>query len=337
MGLRMGLRLAAEVVLARRFVARLLIARLLGPRIVMPALILSPMFGAAMFGAPVIGASVLRPRVIAARLIGTVVLTILRALMHPLLPAIPIAAFPVAALAVAGKTIAAIGIVATFIPALLAPLLAPLLAIAVPPVRIAAAFTALAVGIAILLVAIALRLTLGWIAALATTLVRAAAVTTGGLHRCPVAATVTGQHRLTLIFALGVGVIVRGAEFTRHRPRPLDHSTAGVAAIGRLLRRHDDPIVVLGMLQVVLGHDNVAGRLRIARQRHVFLGDVGRVAANLHARSIALIVARERVLSAAVDVALAALTMIVAAVIVTAAASAVLLSLPHWAPISIKI
>ena len=74
-----------------------------------------------------------------------------------------------------------------------------------------------------------------------------------------------------------------------------------VAVVLRLLDGHlrlcggDDAVVVLGVLQIVLGHDAVAGTHRIARQRRVFLGDLLRRAADLHVRAVALIVAGQRI------------------------------------------
>jgi hypothetical protein len=66
-------------------------------------------------------------------------------------------------------------------------------------------------------------------------------------------------------------------------------------AIHRLLRRRHDAEIVLGMLEVVLGHHRVTARLRIARQLEVFLGDMGGIAAHLHVRSIAFEIAGQRI------------------------------------------
>src|SRR5215471_6595130 len=49
--------------------------------------------------------------------------------------------------------------------------------------------------------------------------------------------------------------------------------------------RHQDPIIVLGMLEIVLLHDPIAGRSRVARKLQVFLIHMGRRAANLDVRS----------------------------------------------------
>lgn len=61
------------------------------------------------------------------------------------------------------------------------------------------------------------------------------------------------------------------------------------------LRRGDDPVIVLGMLEVVFCGDAIAGGVRIARELSVFLRDVERRAANLYVRSVALIRPGERI------------------------------------------
>ncbi|MDQ0436865.1 hypothetical protein QO014_001250 [Kaistia dalseonensis] len=61
------------------------------------------------------------------------------------------------------------------------------------------------------------------------------------------------------------------------------------------LRRGDHAKIVLGMLQIAFRHHAVARRLRIARQRHVLLGDVKCGATNLDVRAIALEGTRQRI------------------------------------------
>ena len=82
---------------------------------------------------------------------------------------------------------------------------------------------------------------------------------------------------------------------------------------------HDDAAVVLGMLQIVLRKHRIARRLGVARQSHVFLGDVGRSAPNFHVRAIGFEAARKRIVVAAA----------LAVVVVPATSAAILLSLPH--------
>lgn len=83
---------------------------------------------------------------------------------------------------------------------------------------------------------------------------------------------------------------------------------------------HDDAIIVLGMLEIILRQHRVTGRLGIARQRHIFLGDVGGCTAQFHIGTVAFETPRERIL---------AFALLIVLIVVAAAASAVLLSLPH--------
>jgi hypothetical protein len=80
---------------------------------------------------------------------------------------------------------------------------------------------------------------------------------------------------------------------------------------------HYDAAVVLGMLQVILGEHRVAGRLRVAGERQIFLGDMRRGAADLHIRAVGFETARKRILALPIPV------------VVVAASAAILLSLPH--------
>lgn len=56
------------------------------------------------------------------------------------------------------------------------------------------------------------------------------------------------------------------------------------------LGRHDDPVIVLGVLEIVLGRDRVAGGHRVPCKGGVFLSDVHRGPANFHVGSARLIV-----------------------------------------------
>ena len=49
---------------------------------------------------------------------------------------------------------------------------------------------------------------------------------------------------------------------------------------------HDDAVVVLGMLQIILCQHPITGRLRIARQRQIFLGNMRRCPANFNIRPV---------------------------------------------------
>src|SRR5690606_12263047 len=86
-----------------------------------------------------------------------------------------------------------------------------------------------------------------------------------------------------------------------------------VAGVAHLLllrhlrqRGHDDAVVVLGVLEIVLGHHAVAGALRVTGERGVFLGNLLRGTADLHIRAVALVVAGKRVGALAVLVLVAA-------------------------------
>ena len=59
-----------------------------------------------------------------------------------------------------------------------------------------------------------------------------------------------------------------------------------------VLRRHDDAVIVLGVLEIALRRDHVAGGERVARERHVFLGDVGRGPTDLHVGTIRFVAPR---------------------------------------------
>ena len=80
-----------------------------------------------------------------------------------------------------------------------------------------------------------------------------------------------------------------------------------------LLRHRDEAVVVLGMLVIVLGRNRIAGRLRVARELNVFLGNVRGVSPDFDVGSVRLVDARHRVLTFAVMIttahALAVLTV----------------------------
>ena len=130
-----------------------------------------------------------------------------------------------------------------------------LVAVAVAPVMtiIVAMIVAITVAIAVLLVAAAMAFeTL----ALHARLMIVMAHLRGRLHLAVV----------TLVVAVVVAINL-AARHTAVHP---------VTALGDLLIAdgHDDAVVVLGVLQIVLGQHWVAGGRRIAGERHVLLGDV---------------------------------------------------------------
>lgn len=79
------------------------------------------------------------------------------------------------------------------------------------------------------------------------------------------------------------------------------------------LRGSDDAEVVLGVLKIILCHHRVAARLRVAGQLEIFFGDMGGIAANLHVRTGALEIARQRinVLAATIATALPVLVILI--------------------------
>jgi hypothetical protein len=77
---------------------------------------------------------------------------------------------------------------------------------------------------------------------------------------------------------------------------------------------HDDAVIMLGVLEIILGQHGVSRRGRVARERHVLFSDVRWRPAEFDVRACAFEAACERALPLAV----------------APAAPAVLLSLPHW-------
>ncbi len=129
---------------------------------------------------------------------------------------------------------------------------------------------------------------------------------------------------IALIISEFVAIGIRSA----HRCRTAHTGRVGIAATRAHLlfaERHDDAIVVLGVLHIVLSEHRITRRQRVTRQRHVFLGDVGGRTAKLNVRPRALEATSYRILRLAVAI-------IVVAIVATPAAAAILLTLPHWLP-----
>jgi hypothetical protein len=131
----------------------------------------------------------------------------------------------------------------------------PLVAVAVAPVMtvIVAMIVAITVAIAVLLVSAAMTF---------ETLALHARLTIVMAH-------LRGRLHLAVV-TLVVAVVVAINLIVRHT------AVHPVTTLGDLLiaHGHDDAVVVLGVLQVVLGQHWVAGGRRIAGERHVLLGDV---------------------------------------------------------------
>lgn len=145
-----------------------------------------------------------------------------------------------------------------------------------------------------------------------------------------------GNRRLIGLAELvhGLGLATCSGVVAVHRHAVLAHPRLAVhvAALEALLFAigEDDPVVVLGMLEIVLRQHWVAGRLGIPGERHVFFGHVGWGAADFHVRSIGLVAARKRVLPFAL------LVVIVVVIVVAATSATVLLSLPHGLQFSLS-
>jgi hypothetical protein len=148
--------------------------------------------------------------------------------------------------------------------------------------------------------------------------------------------------RLTLVAARGLRlrhgaeiaahfVAILVAELIAHRAWLAERTAVTHAAVLHiaaalsdllLAEGHDDAVVVLGMLEIVLGENGISARLRVSRKRQILLGNMGGRAADLDVGPGALEAPRQRVLTPAVLV-------VVVIIVVAAATSAVLLSLPH--------
>jgi hypothetical protein len=137
-----------------------------------------------------------------------------------------------------------------------------------------------------------------------------------------------------LTLRLGSILAVLVAEIVVHRdglaepgrtrtPHPVLHIAAALSDL-LLAEGHDDAVVMLGVLQVVLSQNRVTGRLRVACERDVLLSDMSRRAAQFDVRPRTFEATRQRVLTFAVLV-----IIVVVIIVAAAAASAVLLSLPH--------
>ena len=132
------------------------------------------------------------------------------------------------------------------------------------------------------------------------------------------------QIRAKIIAAI-VLVVFTGVEAVLARHLAARHATgewiAATLADLLLAEAHDDAIVVLGVLHIVFSQHRIARRVRITRQRHVFLGDMRRRATEFDVRTGALKAACQRILRLAVTISIA-----------PAAAPVVLLTLPHGLP-----
>lgn len=92
---------------------------------------------------------------------------------------------------------------------------------------------------------------------------------------------VAGRDEILVLRAIGLLVLdIIAAEW------PPDTARRSVLLSEALCRR-DDAQIMLGVLVIVFGHHRVAGRLGIARQLQILLGDMLGIAADLDVRPIA--------------------------------------------------
>ena len=94
--------------------------------------------------------------------------------------------------------------------------------------------------------------------------------------------------------------------------------------------RHDDPVIMLGVLQVVLRQNSIARRLRITCERLIFLGDMGRCSADLHIGTVGFKTTRKWILSLAARVDRRTAVAVAVAVAIIAAATATILLMLTW-------
>ena len=113
---------------------------------------------------------------------------------------------------------------------------------------------------------------------------------------------------------------------------PLGQGLGLAGGLELLAVGHDYAAVVLGVLEIILSQNAIAGRLRVTCERQVFLRNMGGGAANFHIGSVRLEATRQRVLPLAERSVGAAAVVIAVAVVVATATTAVLLMLtwPHW-------
>ena len=139
----------------------------------------------------------------------------------------------------------------------------------------------------------------------------------------------TGE-RLCIVLAIVVIVVGGAGRRARRRRRIV---VIGILLPELFLRRGDQAEIMFGVLEVVLGRDRIAGALRIARQLHVFLGDMRGGAANFHVGAVRLVDPRQRILALAVIVIVVATAATTAAAATAAATAHTLLTVSHDFPV----
>jgi hypothetical protein len=139
-----------------------------------------------------------------------------------------------------------------------------------------------------------------------------------------------------LVVTLFVGDVVPFELVTgKLRAIAVELAVLGLQLADLLPVRHDDAIVMLGVLEIAFCQNRIARRLRVAGELDVFLGDMHRIAADFYIRSVRLETASKRILVFPIGVVMIAI--VVRAAIATAATAHMLLSLPHAHHVSIVV
>jgi len=132
----------------------------------------------------------------------------------------------------------------------------------------------------------------------------------------------------TIVFAAFEGFV---ADLARRRWRLI----VRILRPELLLRRRDHAQIMLGVLEVVLRSDRIAGTLGIAGQLQILLGDVVSGAADLHLRAVRLVDPRQRiVMVSATPAAAPATTAVMALVIAITSPHALVLTVSHGSPVA---
>lgn len=261
------------------------------------------------------------------------------ALMSPTVLAVPVEAAVWSAIVTVPIRSAVVPTVLTALAEILAPLApvaVPITEMVVPPLTIVIPMTTLAV-LAVLAAILVTELTAVLpLVALVLRLLLTLAAFAKRRRLLHARLRLVGPHHVRLVAAGEVvallAEIVVGSVLELRHTVPLAHPTrSGVAALADLLiaKCQYDPVVMLGVLQVILRKHFITGRFGIAGERDVLLGNMSRSTPNLNIGAVRLESAGQRVL------ALAIIVIIVVALVTATAAPAILMSLPHGLPFSI--
>ena len=136
-------------------------------------------------------------------------------------------------------------------------------------------------------------------------------------------------HGLAHVVVVAVHLVVAIA-FARRRRCLI----VGVLLPELLLRRGDQAQIVLGVLEVVLGGDRIAGGLGVARKLQILLGDVVSGAADLHLRAVRLVNPRQWIVMMTAAAAAATAATAVIALVAVPPSHALVLTVSHSSPVA---